>query len=219
MAPGPMSLLAYGYDLGGTREGWYFDQRDENERVAPWFAGDTETDLSDHVEWRLRSLLRGASDTDLATERAGREALDRVGIIVDLHGDADMPSYVLAAHIVVAEWQVPHDVDLAGLERRRRTEGWDTGLATALKALAINPHQQGPRWLLLTFGGSLREPVPNDSGKEDGGQMPVARRRRPALVRVAAPFTRKVSEVKHLFDEHGASDTRAVTRRLVTLLL
>lgn len=61
---------------GGQKTGWFYDQRDNRDRLAPWFAGQRVLDLFSYVGgWGVRAALAGATDVTCVDASADACAL------------------------------------------------------------------------------------------------------------------------------------------------
>ncbi|MDT7784991.1 MAG: hypothetical protein QOF58_3410 [Pseudonocardiales bacterium] len=130
----PEGILAYGFDLAGGRVDWEFTTTAALPgRGVDWYGNENEEspDVVEQVEARLR---------------------EHTGITFEPHSERDEPSYLLAAHVQRADWDGPTQIHMADLERLRIEQAWDMRLGSALQSLGIEPHQDGPRWLLLAYG-------------------------------------------------------------------
>lgn len=157
MGRSAISMLAYGYDLGGGTGEWSFTGTDGLDTTQLDEDLDDDEDLDNQVGFVeqvneiLLDRLAGFTEADRAAANYGQRrqaALDRIGITVATHGYLQEPSYLLAAHVTRADREAPGKIRLAELEQRRIAEGWDDRLATVLTALGIRPRQQRPEWLL-----------------------------------------------------------------------
>ncbi len=73
---------------GGQKTGWFFDQRDNRDRLMPWMAGQRVLDLFSYVGgWGVRAALAGASDVTCVD--ASADACSLVEHNASLNGVAD----------------------------------------------------------------------------------------------------------------------------------
>lgn len=129
----PVAILAYGFDLAGGRVDWKFSITAAHpEHGVDWYE---EAEESPGVVAQVEARLR-----------------DHTGITLERHSERDEPSYLLAAYVQRADWDGSKQIPMADLERLRIEQAWDTRLRLALESLGIEPHQDGPRWLLLAYG-------------------------------------------------------------------
>jgi hypothetical protein len=142
--------LNYGVDLGNA-DAWQFTEIDHTGApTLAWFdpAG---TDDDDFAAQAHRVLLTGSGEPGL--DRADwcdlqNAAAAHAGVAVDRYSWQTRPKFVLAAHTTTAFYDRPVEVDLADLDRRRVSEGWDDRITAALAQLGITPTIARPRWLL-----------------------------------------------------------------------
>lgn len=159
MGMSPSAHLIYGYDIGGTGEGWKI--REDMDSLS-WV-----TDSVYGVSWDAEAHLmrtvagfteeRGDRSHQQATEdgyfQRYRAAHERVGVELFRYGYNEEPSYVLGAH---QEWVGDYGstpVDLTKLVMHPDGSQWNTRLAAAIKALGITPEQDRPRWILAAAYG------------------------------------------------------------------
>lgn len=173
------SHVAYGYYLGGEEGNWALEGVDEFDYGPPegleWF--DYAADLAEHGETSVISqfedrLLRVIGGLDFRhkvewsrseyeaydawlNEKAEARKLVKVEFLPGgyLSGDGTR-SYVLAAWGKSQEYGDPLYLDLAALEEKRITEGWDALLAEAVAALGVTPKQPKPEWFAYASGGN-----------------------------------------------------------------
>lgn len=158
MGTTPSGILAYGYALGNTEEGWDVrEAQGESDLWVPhWIEQEPEDmddadrlDQIDQLEWQLikdTGLVdreyppTGASEEEWATHRDLRkQAKKQVGVELIFHGYDSSLQYALAAFHVEAEWGSVEVIDFATLSARRTAERWDEKLQHACQVLRITP--------------------------------------------------------------------------------
>lgn len=147
-------MLVYGYDLGGPEDGWKVAEAGEyGEWMPSWSTEDS--DIITDAEKALMASV-GFTETDWRAEGyfdREREAKARLGVEFESYCSADYPLWVLAACVITVYRGDAKEVDLAALEAQRTQEEWDAKLAAAVQALGIEPTQDGPRWMLVSYWG------------------------------------------------------------------
>ncbi|MGX1513976.1 hypothetical protein [Streptomyces collinus] len=127
------ALLAYGYNLGGSDNGWEVQETDDYGGLAvDWY--DEETgDFRADVEAVLAHALPGH------------------GLKLEEHCSDRATSYLLAVDVTTAHRGDPVVIDFADLTRTQLAGDWDDQLAAGLRALGLTPEQGAPAWLLASY--------------------------------------------------------------------
>ncbi len=147
-------MLGYGYDLGGDEGGWKVAEAGEyGEWMPSWSTEDG--DVREDAERRLLASV-GFTETDWRAEGyydRKRAASSRLGVEMEAYCSGDYPMWLLAAAVITVYRGDCKVVDFAALEAQRVDDEWDAKLAAAVEALGIEPTQDGPRWLLVSYWG------------------------------------------------------------------
>jgi hypothetical protein len=153
MGMSPNGILAYGYNLGGSSNGWEIEQAGEfGEWEPPW---DNEGDPITGVE---NALLASVGFTETDWQQPGyydhkAQAEASIGVQLRWHGSDEFSDYLLITHRIQAEWSDAQQIDFTELDRLRVEHDWDSKLHRALETLAITPKQGEPAWLLTSYWG------------------------------------------------------------------
>lgn len=153
------AVLLYGYDLGG-RDDWRLRGLGQYGEMPSldWFDEDDDTvDFARAAEERLLETVSGfheaptpeAWQDGYADRRKAAQRL--VGVKVETYRSDAAPAYALAAHATVVHRGDVETIDPVDLAERPLLMNWDPRLAAALDALGLEPVQQAPAWLLVSY--------------------------------------------------------------------
>lgn len=165
--------LVYGWNLGGSEEGWHLQEVDEDGDWLPEWLPEEGDDPVDHVRTvllRSTGIVDGpypSNQSDQTTWQNHlalvKEAERKLGVASDLelHGHYDFTQYALVAYVQQADWGVTRVIDFTELEARRVAERWDHHLAEAARVLGITPVKPSNDWREIENDPPrLRDPFP-----------------------------------------------------------
>lgn len=152
--------LTYGYDLGGPDE-WLVQETDQYGRLPRLTWYDEEDDNADFINGAERHLLAELTgfNEPFTEESCANGYFDRraaawasVHVEVQTHCSNTAPRYLLTTHTTTVHRGQTKTLDFNDLTRQQLASHWDDQLEEALRALALAPTQDGPAWLLTSYG-------------------------------------------------------------------